>query len=282
MTVDPHAGKPSRAVSRSHLLFLLGGLPDEVREPTPRAISTRRASPRRSRPARSTPARCTRRSCRRGRATARSAAWRSSRWACRPRTPTNPELIDFTRRLWVAAPLALALLVIDMGAHVFGIDLLPFLSPRAQQWLKLALAIPAVLWCGWPFFERGFASIRSGWLNMFTLIALGTGAAFLYSVVATVAPGPVPGRDARRSRPRPDLFRGGRGHRRARAARPGARAPRARADRRRDSRTARPRAQDRAPRALAAARPRPCRSPQSRSATSCACGPATRSRSTAP
>jgi len=75
-----------------------------------------------------------------------------------------------------------------MGQHVFGIDLLPFLSPQAQQWLKFALAIPAVLWCGWPFFVRGFASIRSGWLNMFTLIALGTGAAFLYSVVATVAP----------------------------------------------------------------------------------------------
>src|SRR3990170_1904220 len=104
----------------------------------------------------------------------------------------NPELIDFTRRLWVAVPLALALLVLDMGAHVFGVDLLPFLSPQAEQWLKLILAIPAVLWCGWPFFVRGFASLRSGWLNMFTLIALGTGAAFLYSVVATIAPGLFP------------------------------------------------------------------------------------------
>ncbi len=74
-----------------------------------------------------------------------------------------------------------------MSAHVFGIDLLPFLAPQTQSWLKLALAIPAVLWGGWPFFERGIASLRSGWLNMFTLIALGTGAAFLYSVVATVA-----------------------------------------------------------------------------------------------
>jgi Cu+-exporting ATPase len=100
----------------------------------------------------------------------------------------NPELVDFTRRLWVAVPLSLALVVLDMGAHVFQLNLIPFLSPEAQQWLKLALAIPAVLWCGWPFFERGFASIRTGYLNMFTLIALGTGAAFLYSVVATVAP----------------------------------------------------------------------------------------------
>ncbi len=100
----------------------------------------------------------------------------------------HPELVDFVRRLKVAVPLSLALVALDMGQHVFGIDLLPFLSPQAQQWLKLALAIPAVLWCGWPFFVRGFASIRSGWLNMFTPIALGTGPAFLYSVVATVAP----------------------------------------------------------------------------------------------
>jgi P-type Cu+ transporter len=104
----------------------------------------------------------------------------------------HAELVDFTRRLWVAVPLSLALVVFDMGAHVFGIDLLPFLSPHAQQWLKLAIATPAVLWCGWPFFVRGFQSIRTGWLNMFTLIALGTGAAFLYSLIATVAPGLFP------------------------------------------------------------------------------------------
>ncbi len=104
----------------------------------------------------------------------------------------NEELIDFTRRLWVALPLSLALLVMDMGAHLFGIDVLPFIEPRAQQWLKLAIATPAVLWCGWPFFVRGFQSLRTGWLNMFTLIGLGTGAAFLYSVVAVVAPGLFP------------------------------------------------------------------------------------------
>jgi len=109
-----------------------------------------------------------------------------------PEDIDNPELIDFTHRLWVATPLALALLALDMGAHVFGVDLLPFISPEAQQWLKLILAIPAVLWSGWPFFVRGFQSIRSGWLNMFTLIGLGTGAAFLYSVLAVVAPGLFP------------------------------------------------------------------------------------------
>jgi Cu+-exporting ATPase len=109
-----------------------------------------------------------------------------------PEEIENPELIDFTRRLMVAGPLSLALLALDMGAHVFGVDVLPFVSPVAQQWVKLALAVPAVLWCGWPFFVRGFESLRSGWLNMFTLIGLGTGAAFLYSLVATIAPGLFP------------------------------------------------------------------------------------------
>ena len=72
--------------------------------------------------------------------------------------------------------------------HLFGVDPLPFLSPQAQQYLQLALALPAVIWCGWPFFERGWQSIRTGNLNMFTLIAVGAGAAFLYSLVAVLAP----------------------------------------------------------------------------------------------
>ncbi len=104
----------------------------------------------------------------------------------------NPELADMTRRLWVAAPLAVIFLVLDMTEHLFGIDLLPFMAPRSHQYLQFALAIPAVLWCGWPFFERGWRSLTSGRLNMFTLIALGTSAAFLYSVVAAFFPGLFP------------------------------------------------------------------------------------------
>ena len=104
----------------------------------------------------------------------------------------NPELIDMTRRFQVAAPLAIAFLATDMANHLLGVDLLPFLSPQSQQYLQFALALPAVLWCGWPFFERGYRSIVSGNLNMFTLIAVGTGAAFLYSVAATLAPGLFP------------------------------------------------------------------------------------------
>lgn len=105
-----------------------------------------------------------------------------------PEITDNPELRDFTRRLMVAVPLSLALIVLDMSSHVFGVDLLPFLSAQAKQWLQLVIAIPAVLWCGWPFFVRGWDSLRWRLLNMFTLIALGTGTAFLYSLVATLAP----------------------------------------------------------------------------------------------
>jgi P-type Cu+ transporter len=95
----------------------------------------------------------------------------------------NPELRDMTRRLWVAAALSVPLLAIAMGGH--AVTMLP---PRAMAWLQLALATPAVLWGGWPFFERGWASLKNRSLNMFTLIALGTGVAYLYSVVATITP----------------------------------------------------------------------------------------------
>jgi P-type Cu+ transporter len=104
----------------------------------------------------------------------------------------NPELVDMTRRFVVAVPLAVFFLAVEMTRHFLGLDVLPFLSAQAQQYLQFAVAIPAVLWCGWPFFERGYQSIRSGNLNMFTLIAVGTGAAFLYSVAATFLPGLFP------------------------------------------------------------------------------------------
>lgn len=98
----------------------------------------------------------------------------------------NPELVDFTRRFWIGLVFALPLLVFEMGGHVFGLK--APVGPVAWAWTQLALATPVVLWCGFPFFERGLQSVRTGNLNMFTLIALGTGAAYGYSVVATVAP----------------------------------------------------------------------------------------------
>src|SRR5882757_5580428 len=102
----------------------------------------------------------------------------------------NEELLDMTRRLWIGGALAVPVLAVDMGGHLFGIDAL--LPHGMKNWLLLVLATPVVLWAGWPFFVRGAQSVARRSLNMFTLIALGTGVAWLYSVVATVAPGLFP------------------------------------------------------------------------------------------
>ncbi|MCW5745823.1 MAG: heavy metal translocating P-type ATPase [Alphaproteobacteria bacterium] len=96
------------------------------------------------------------------------------------------ELADMTRRFWIGLALALPVVVLEMGGHVF--DLHRIVPPRISTWLQFALATPVVLWAGWPFFARGWRSIRNRALNMFTLIALGTGAALLYSLAATFAP----------------------------------------------------------------------------------------------
>jgi len=101
----------------------------------------------------------------------------------------NPELIDFTRRTWVSASLCVPLVTISMVADMIGIEIVPrALSP----WVQLALGSPIVLWAGWPFFQRGWVSVKTWRLNMFTLVSIGVGAAFAYSVVATVAPGLFP------------------------------------------------------------------------------------------
>jgi P-type Cu+ transporter len=102
----------------------------------------------------------------------------------------NQELLDMTRRLWIGGALAVPVLAVDMGGHLFGIDAL--LPHGLRNWLLLVLATPVVLWAGWPFFVRGAQSVARRSLNMFTLIALGTGVAWLYSVVATAAPGLFP------------------------------------------------------------------------------------------
>ncbi len=101
----------------------------------------------------------------------------------------NPELVDFTRRFWVSAVLAVPLLVLTMGSELLGLRLL---EPQISPWVQLALAAPIVLWAGAPFFARGWASLKSRHLNMFTLVSIGVGAAFLYSLVATLAPGLFP------------------------------------------------------------------------------------------
>jgi Cu+-exporting ATPase len=102
----------------------------------------------------------------------------------------NPELVDFTRRFWIGLALTLPVLVLEMGGHLLGLDHL--IERSTSNWLQLLFGTPVVLWAGWPFFQRGWFSVVNRSLNMFTLIALGTGVAWVYSVVATLAPGVFP------------------------------------------------------------------------------------------
>lgn len=98
----------------------------------------------------------------------------------------NPELTDFRRRFWVGLILTIPVFILEMGSHLLGFH--EFMDGTTSNWIQLALATPVVLWAGWPFFERGWASVKSRNLNMFTLIGMGTGVAWVYSVAATVTP----------------------------------------------------------------------------------------------
>ena len=105
-------------------------------------------------------------------------------------TGPNPELADMTRRFWIALALTVPVFVLEMGGHAFGAH--AWIGQTLSNWLQLILATPVVLWTGWPFFERGWQSVRTRKLNMFTLIAMGTGVAYAYSVLATLMPGLFP------------------------------------------------------------------------------------------
>jgi Cu+-exporting ATPase len=106
-------------------------------------------------------------------------------------TGPSAELLDMTRRFWTAVALSVPIVVLEMGTELVpAID--EAVPDRVSTWLQLALATPVVLWAGWPFFTRAWTSVRTLRLNMFTLIAMGTGVAWLFSVVATLAPGLFP------------------------------------------------------------------------------------------
>jgi Cu+-exporting ATPase len=104
----------------------------------------------------------------------------------------NPELVDFKRRFWVGAVLTLPLLVLTMGPFIGLGAVRDIFGERATLWLEFALGTPVILWAGWPFMVRGWNSVVSRNLNMFTLIGMGVGAAFLFSVVAVLVPGIFP------------------------------------------------------------------------------------------
>lgn len=100
----------------------------------------------------------------------------------------NPELVDMTRRFWISVALAVPLLALMVSDLLPSMPLQHLLSAQTWAWIEFALATPVVLWCGWLFFVRGWRSVMNRSLNMFTLIALGTGAAYLYSVIVTFFP----------------------------------------------------------------------------------------------
>jgi Cu+-exporting ATPase len=102
----------------------------------------------------------------------------------------NPELADMTRRFWIGLALTAPVVVLEMGGHLLGPH--RWLDQTLANWIQFALATPVVLWAGWPFFVRGAASVVTRNLNMFTLIAMGTGVAYLYSLVAVLAPAVFP------------------------------------------------------------------------------------------
>jgi Cu+-exporting ATPase len=105
---------------------------------------------------------------------------------------TSPELEDMTRRFVIGAVLATPIVVLEMGGHLHRLHLDHYVTMTASLWIQFALATPIVLWCAWPFFQRAWQSILNRSPNMFTLIALGVGASYLYSLAATFAPGLFP------------------------------------------------------------------------------------------
>src|SRR6185437_7263595 len=107
-------------------------------------------------------------------------------------TGPSAELVDMTRRFWIGTAFAVPTVLLEMGAHLPGLELHRYIAPQLSVWLQFLLATPAVVWAGWPLFVRGWASVRNRSLNMFSLIALGVGAAYLYSLAATFAPGLFP------------------------------------------------------------------------------------------
>ncbi|MDN5984599.1 MAG: hypothetical protein L0H88_02570 [Propionibacterium sp.] len=107
------------------------------------------------------------------------------------RTGTNPELTDMRRRFWAGVVITVPILVLSMVRPLFG-GFMDAVGDQLAAWLELVLATPVVLWAGWPFFVRGAISWRTGKLNMFTLISMGTGVAYVYSLIATIAPGVFP------------------------------------------------------------------------------------------
>ena len=122
------------------------------------------------------------------RAPAPSVAWPSNPSTVSLEEEANPELVDMTRRFWLSLLLTVPLLLLAMSEMLPGQPVQHAFSARLLTWVQLIFATPVVLWGGWPFLTRGWASLVNRSLNMFTLIAIGTGTAYIYSVIATLVP----------------------------------------------------------------------------------------------
>ena len=119
----------------------------------------------------------------------------------------NVELRYMTRRFWIGAVLAVPVFVLAMAHLIPALGRQPWVNGDASRWLQFSLTTPIVCWAGWPFFKRGWRSVVTLHLNMFTLIAIGVGAAFVFSTVAMLAARPVPAHDATRGQGRPSILR---------------------------------------------------------------------------
>src|SRR6185312_5806879 len=101
-------------------------------------------------------------------------------------TGPNPELVDMTRRFWIGLVLTLPVFILEMGAHIVGAH--NWVDPTLSNYVQFAFATPVVLWAGWPFFVRGWRSLVNRHLNMFTLVSMGIGVAYLYSAAVMLVP----------------------------------------------------------------------------------------------
>ena len=192
MTVDPHTAKHRHTHKGRPYYFCSADCREKFAADPAQYLKPRAASRRRlSRRARSTPARCIPRSGSPVPARAPFAAWRSSRSSSSADAGPNPELADMSRRFWIGLALTVPVFALEMGGHLT--DLHQWLGQQTSNWIQLVLATPVVLWAGLAVLRAGAGPrSRPRNLNMFTLIAMGTGVAWIYSIVGTLLPGVFP------------------------------------------------------------------------------------------
>ncbi len=190
MTVDPHTAKYRTSHNGSPYYFCSSGCQTKFTANPARYPSRGLRVPRLFRKVRSTRARCTPEIRQPGPGFCPICGMALEPELVSAGTQANPELADMTQRFKVGLVLTIPVFVLEMGGHLAGLH--QWLGQQTSNWFQLVLATPVVLWAGWPFFERGWASLKTRNLNMFTLIAMGIGVAWVYSLIGTLLPGLFP------------------------------------------------------------------------------------------